>query len=182
MEYSVVISQKMVLFITTALKTSNSTDSFCLEIMFMLILRLVNESVSTAGATSRRMCWKNKSVHEWWIDNCLLLYLLTSQGRSNIKNCRILLIHQTYRHHNFICKNEHQTNERSKIANTFWEELIAHFPLTRHGPHRKLHLHQCFVATGTFLPSCYLATIGGYIGRPRDSHLWRHIPHRKWRS
>jgi hypothetical protein len=47
-------------------------------------------------------------------------------------------------------------------------ELIANFPLIRHGPHRKLHLQQFFVTAGTCLPSCCLATIGGYTYRHTD--------------
>jgi hypothetical protein len=42
--------------------------------------------------------------------------------------------------------------ENAKRHKKFWEELIAYFPLIRHGPHRK--------------PSCCLATIGGYT----DTH------------
>jgi hypothetical protein len=37
---------------------------------------------------------------------------------------------------------------------------------TRHGSHRKRRLQQFFVAAGTSLPSCYLATIRGYT----DTH------------
>jgi hypothetical protein len=44
----------------------------------------------------------------------------------------------------------------------FWEEIIADFPSIWHGPHRKQPLQQFFIATGTSVPSCYLATIGGY--------------------
>jgi hypothetical protein len=47
----------------------------------------------------------------------------------------------------------------------YWEELIAYFPLTRNGPHRKRRLKQFFVAAGTSLPNPYLATIRG-IHRP----------------
>jgi hypothetical protein len=47
----------------------------------------------------------------------------------------------------------------------FWEELIAYFPLIQHESHRKQRLEQFFIATGTSLPSCYLATIGGYTDR-----------------
>jgi hypothetical protein len=47
-----------------------------------------------------------------------------------------------------------------KIRKKFWEELIAYFPLRRHGSHRKRRLQQFFVAAGMSLPSCYLATIG----------------------
>jgi hypothetical protein len=45
-------------------------------------------------------------------------------------------------------------------------DLTIYFPLIRHGPHRKWLLKQLFVATGTYVPSCYLATIGRYT----DSH------------
>jgi hypothetical protein len=41
----------------------------------------------------------------------------------------------------------------------FWKELIAYFPLKRHGPHRKWRLRQLFIAAGTSLSSCYLVTI-----------------------
>jgi hypothetical protein len=61
-----------------------------------------------------------------------------------------------------------------------WEELIAYFPLIRHGLHRKRRLQQLFVAVGTSLPGCYLATIGAYTGRPIDSPFIKHEPHRKW--
>jgi hypothetical protein len=43
-----------------------------------------------------------------------------------------------------------------------WKELITYFPLIRHGPHRKRH-QQMFIAAGTSLLCCYLATIGEYI-------------------
>jgi hypothetical protein len=49
------------------------------------------------------------------------------------------------------------------------DELIVHFHLIRHGPHGKRCLQQFFVAAGTSLPSCHLATIHGYIGRPTDT-------------
>lgn len=41
-----------------------------------------------------------------------------------------------------------------------WEEVIAYFPLIQYGPHRKRCLQQFFVAVGTSLTSCYLATVG----------------------
>jgi hypothetical protein len=50
----------------------------------------------------------------------------------------------------------------------FWEELIAYFPLIRHGPHRKQRVHPAvllllhvFIAAGKSLSSRCLATIGG---------------------
>jgi hypothetical protein len=49
-----------------------------------------------------------------------------------------------------------------KSNDKFWEEIIAYFPLIRHGPHRKRLLQQFFVAAGTYLPSCYLEAIGRY--------------------
>jgi hypothetical protein len=67
-----------------------------------------------------------------------------------------------------------------KSNNKYWEELISYFSLIRHGPPRKRH-EQFFVATGTSLPCCYLATIWEYTDRPIDSPLIRHGPHRKWR-
>jgi hypothetical protein len=42
------------------------------------------------------------------------------------------------------------------------DELIAHFPVIRHGPHRKRCLKQLFVAAGKCLLSRCLATIGGH--------------------
>jgi hypothetical protein len=45
--------------------------------------------------------------------------------------------------------------------NKFREELIGYFPLI-YGPHRKPFHQQFFVAAGTSLLSCYLATIGEY--------------------
>jgi hypothetical protein len=62
----------------------------------------------------------------------------------------------------------------------FWEELIAYFPMIRYGPHRKRRLQQFVVAAGTSLPSCYLATIGGYTNRPTDWPLMRCGLRRKW--
>jgi hypothetical protein len=61
----------------------------------------------------------------------------------------------------------------------FWEELIAYFPFIRHEPHRKRRLQRFFFAAGTSLPSRYLATIGGYTERPRDSPFIREGPYRK---
>jgi hypothetical protein len=40
------------------------------------------------------------------------------------------------------------------------QELIAYFPLIRHGPHRKRRFQQFFVAASTSLQSCYLAMMG----------------------
>jgi hypothetical protein len=54
---------------------------------------------------------------------------------------------------------------------TLWEQLIAYFPLIRHGPPRKERLHQVFVAAGTSLSSCHLATIEGYKGRLTDKRI-----------
>jgi hypothetical protein len=68
----------------------------------------------------------------------------------------------------------------TKKNKKFREELIAYFPLIRHGPHRKRHLQQFLVAAGTCLSSRCLATIGGYTDRLTGSPLIRHGPHRKW--
>jgi hypothetical protein len=54
----------------------------------------------------------------------------------------------------------------------FWEELIAYFPLIRHGPHRKQFLQLFFVAAGTCLLSYCLATIWG---TQPDRLLWYDI-------
>jgi hypothetical protein len=63
----------------------------------------------------------------------------------------------------------------------FLEELIAYFPLIRHGRHRKRCPQQFFVAAGTCFPSCCLATIQGYTDRSTFSRLIWHGPHRKRR-
>jgi hypothetical protein len=63
----------------------------------------------------------------------------------------------------------------------FWEELIAYFPLIRHGPHRKRRLQQLFVAAETCSHSHCLAVIGVHTDRPIDSPFMRHGPHRKRR-
>jgi hypothetical protein len=52
-------------------------------------------------------------------------------------------------------------HDKATVKNEkFWEELIAYFPLIRHGSHRKRRLQQFFVAAGTSLPSWYLITKG----------------------
>jgi hypothetical protein len=62
-----------------------------------------------------------------------------------------------------ITPTRHATEIRITTLNkAFWEELIAYFPSTRHGPNRKRPIQQFVVATKTSLPSCYLAPIGGY--------------------
>jgi hypothetical protein len=61
------------------------------------------------------------------------------------------------------------------------QELISCIPLVRHGSHLKRRLQHFFVAAGTSLPSCYLATKRGYAGRPTESLSERHGPHIKWR-
>jgi hypothetical protein len=45
---------------------------------------------------------------------------------------------------------------KRKCKKKFWEELMAYFPLIRHGLHRKRRLQQYFVAAGMSLPNCYL--------------------------
>jgi hypothetical protein len=52
----------------------------------------------------------------------------------------------------------------------FWVELIANFPLTRQGPHRKRRLQQFFPVAGTSLLSCSVATIRGYTDSPSIGH------------
>jgi hypothetical protein len=52
-----------------------------------------------------------------------------------------------------------------------WKELIVYFPLIRHVPHRKRRLQHFLVATGTYLPTCYLSTIRGYKGRSTDTRF-----------
>jgi hypothetical protein len=47
------------------------------------------------------------------------------------------------------------------LSKEFWEELIAYFAFIRQGPHRNWRLQQFFLAARAFLPSCYLAMIGG---------------------
>jgi hypothetical protein len=54
----------------------------------------------------------------------------------------------------------------SYIGNTSPSSSTS-FPLIRYGAHRK-RLQQFFVAAGTSLPSCYLATIGVYRNKPTD--------------
>jgi hypothetical protein len=63
----------------------------------------------------------------------------------------------------------------------FWEKVIACFPLMQYGPQGKRRLQQYFVAAGTILKSCYLATIGRYTDRPTYSSLVTHEPHIKRR-
>jgi hypothetical protein len=49
--------------------------------------------------------------------------------------------------------------------------LIAYFPLIRHGSHRKRRLQQCFVTTGTGLPSRSIAMKGGiHFTKPLPSN------------
>jgi hypothetical protein len=74
------------------------------------------------------------------------------------------------------CKtNQKQVWEYHKIwlwkSKKFWEELIDHFPSIQHIMHWKRRSQQFFIATGTSLPSCYLATIWGYKHRPIGSSL-----------
>jgi hypothetical protein len=45
------------------------------------------------------------------------------------------------------------------VKDKFWEELIAYFPLIRHGPYKIGRLQQFLVAAGTCLPSRFSATI-----------------------
>jgi hypothetical protein len=44
---------------------------------------------------------------------------------------------------------------------------------------QKRRLQKFFAAAGKYLPSCYLATTGGYTDRPTDSPLIGHGPDRK---
>jgi hypothetical protein len=37
--------------------------------------------------------------------------------------------------------------------------ILAYFPFIQHGPYRKQCLQQFFIASGTSLPICYLATV-----------------------
>jgi hypothetical protein len=58
---------------------------------------------------------------------------------------------------------------------------IAYSPMIWHGPHRKWCLQLFFIAAGTSLATCYLATKGGYTDRPPNYALIRQWPHRKLR-
>jgi hypothetical protein len=74
-------------------------------------------------------------------------------------------------------------NIKQNINRKFWEELIAYFPVIRHGPHRKRRVQlffysACvFVAAVTFSPSRCLVTIGKYTYRHTDwwGGLWSTI-------
>jgi hypothetical protein len=58
----------------------------------------------------------------------------------------------------------------SLFWNKFWEELIAYFPLIRHGPHIKSS--RCLATIRGLLPSRCLATIaGGYTDTHTDSNV-----------
>jgi hypothetical protein len=82
----------------------------------------------------------------------------------------------------FIYTKNKCLREIYKYNKKFWEELIAYFPLKRHGQHKKRRLQQFLVAAGTCLPSRCLLKIEGYTHRPIDFPLIRHGPHRKWRG
>jgi hypothetical protein len=62
----------------------------------------------------------------------------------------------------FALKIWREHTRQGEIYKKFLEELMACFPLIRHVLHRKRRLQQFFVAAGTSLPNCYLATIWGY--------------------
>jgi hypothetical protein len=58
-------------------------------------------------------------------------------------------------------KNTGNIEMKDKLINKhkkFWEELIAYFPLIRHGPHRKRT--RCLAVIRELLPSRWVATIG----------------------
>jgi hypothetical protein len=69
---------------------------------------------------------------------------------------------------------EEKTLKSSKKYEKFWEELIAYYPLIRHGPiendaSNSSSIGACVsVAAVTFLPSRCLGTIGGYTLRHTD--------------
>jgi hypothetical protein len=76
-----------------------------------------------------------------------------------------------------------QERENMKKANSRWrvrrKEVLGetdYSPLIQHGPHRRRHFPQFFVAVGTSLPTSYLSTIRGYT-----THIFslvRYKPHR----
>jgi hypothetical protein len=55
---------------------------------------------------------------------------------------------------------------------SFWEELIAYFPLIRHEPHRKRHLQHFFVTVENILQTCYLASTEGYTDTPAQQFFY----------
>jgi hypothetical protein len=61
------------------------------------------------------------------------------------------------------------------------DEEIIYFPFIRHRPQIKRRPQKFFVAAEMSLPSCYLATVGGYRERQTDFPLIRHGPQRKLR-
>jgi hypothetical protein len=80
-----------------------------------------------------------------------------------------------------ITTSNNMTTRRLQGNKKFWEELIAYFPLIRHGQHRKPRLQQFLVAAGTCLPSCCLSATRGYTGWPTLSPMIWFEPHRKRR-
>jgi hypothetical protein len=50
----------------------------------------------------------------------------------------------------------------------FWEELNAYSPLIPYRQHGRWRVQQFFVATGTCLPSRYLATVSGVMHMQTD--------------
>jgi hypothetical protein len=66
-------------------------------------------------------------------------------------------------------RTNHRTlSPRLKNNKKFWEQLIAYFTLTRHGPYRKRRLQQFTFAAETCSSSRSLATTRGYT----DSRLY----------
>jgi hypothetical protein len=52
-----------------------------------------------------------------------------------------------------------------------WEELIANFPLKRHGPHRELHVQQFFYCCALVAEICLLSRC--VAGIREDTHTDR---------
>jgi hypothetical protein len=57
-------------------------------------------------------------------------------------------------------KTINDVKDEINIKKKFWEEIIAYFPLIRHGPHRKRS--RCLATIRGLLPSRCLAMTGGY--------------------
>jgi hypothetical protein len=70
--------------------------------------------------------------------------------------------------------NDHILTSEDTINKKFWDELLAYFPLTRHGWLKKRRVQKlfycclCIRCRGNVLPSRCLATIVGYTYIHKD--------------
>jgi hypothetical protein len=121
----------------------------------------VKQPVRSYSGNRKSYIKRGETTNLDWMRDAIIPYHTSQINVATFWHIRIAALKYNVRC--LVClyhSSDYSCNRR--VNKKFWKELIAYFPLTGHGPHRKRRLQQLFAAAGPYLPSYYLATTGEY--------------------